>query len=90
MDKWAPVFEAVDHYGAMHIVVDDWNLDDENIEFCMSDARLTDQEKSLALALLSMSEGQRWATAIRSEQPEFHPCVFQEIIVVTEYETKEL
>ncbi len=72
--QWSPVFRDVDHYGKLHVVVEDWNLDDDNIRACMT-SPLTIDEHDLCVALLIMSVGERWATAIRSDDPDFHPQV---------------
>lgn len=68
---WAPKFREADPFGALHIVVEDWNLDDENIAYCRR--RADADETALLDALQSMSEGERWATAILAEQPDFRP-----------------
>jgi hypothetical protein len=51
-------------------VVSDWNLDDENILFCMRNKDVTPEEAELANALLKMRDGERWATAIIADWPE--------------------
>jgi hypothetical protein len=72
VERWAPVFREVDPFGECHIVVEDWNLDDDCIRYCLG--RATDHvERGLCEALLAMDEGERWATAILAEQPNFRP-----------------
>lgn len=72
VERWAPIFGKCDHFGACHIIIDDWNLDDDAVSYCLD--KTSDQtEEELCIALLSMSIGERWATAIRSEQPDFKP-----------------
>lgn len=71
--KWAPVFREIDPYGAMHIVVDDWNLDDDNLKFCRNYVGVTQQEIELIDAMLAMTIEERWATAILSDEPDFDP-----------------
>ena len=44
--------DAADDFGALHIVVSDGNMEDEHIEFCLNDARITAKEISLANDLL--------------------------------------
>jgi len=70
--RWAPVFSNADPFGPLHIVVEDWNLDDENIKYCR-DKTHDLLEKALCSELLDMSEGERWATAILAEDPNFDP-----------------
>jgi hypothetical protein len=71
--EWAPKFAEANEFGALHIVVDDWNLDDENIEFCRSQPDITQAEIALCEALQVMSWEERWAVAITSEDPDFAP-----------------
>lgn len=70
--EWAPRFEAADHFGALHIVVEDWNLDDDNIAFCRTQ-NPTPDEVALLDALQAMSTEERWACAILGEDPKFRP-----------------
>jgi hypothetical protein len=71
--EWVPAFSAADKFGALHVVVEDWNLDDENILFCMNDNRLTEGEGDLCRAMLGMSVEERWALAINADHPEGIP-----------------
>jgi hypothetical protein len=47
--------------GGLHIVVDDWNVFDECIEYCMKENDLTADEMQCAEAMLALSEDQRAA-----------------------------
>lgn len=74
--EWAPKFAEADHWGAMHIVVEDWNLEDHNIEFCLNQPEVTPDEIALCKALQAMTWEERWATAITSDDPTFDPRLF--------------
>lgn len=52
--KAAPMIQEADEFGAMHIVVSDWNLEDDNVRFCLAEARLTPEERILGSLLLDM------------------------------------
>ena len=68
---WTKTFADTNKFGAMHIVVEDWNLDDESIGYCRYDNRVTESELSLCNAMLAMREGERWALAINADEPDF-------------------
>ena len=70
--QWAPAFAAANHFGALHIVVEDWNLDDDDIAFCRA-STVDPADIALADALQKMSVPERWACAILSEEPAFSP-----------------
>jgi hypothetical protein len=70
--EWAPKFEAADHFGALHIVVEDWNLDDRSLQVCRDDSPTPD-EIALLDALKAMSWEERWACAILAEDSTFRP-----------------
>ena len=55
----AKLIEAADPYGALHIVVDDWNLEDDHIQFCRAEDRATDDERALCDRLLAMTLKER-------------------------------
>ena len=74
--EWAPKFEEASSWGAMHIVREDWNLDDGNIEFCLTQPDITPSEIDLCKALLAMTIEERWATAITSEDDTFDPRLY--------------
>lgn len=63
--------------GALHTVVDDWNLDDGNIKLCRDSADATKEDRKICEALLSMSLGERYATAIMADDPDFDPEVWR-------------
>ena len=69
----APLFAATDPCGAMHIVVEDWNLEDENIRSAMAMSDTTPSDIALGKALLQMTMEERWATAILADDPGFDP-----------------
>ena len=68
--KWAPKFGAADEFGALHIVVGDWNLEDRDLEFCLNQADITTEEIMLMKAMQLMTREERWATAILGQHPE--------------------
>lgn len=68
--EWAPKFGAADEFGALHIVVSDWNLEDENLEFCKNYEGVTPDEVALMEAMQRMTWEERWATAILGQYPE--------------------
>lgn len=47
--------------GALHVVLDDYNVGDDNVQFCLDDARALGDDDGVALAkvLLRMSKTQR-------------------------------
>ena len=49
--KWAPVFAETNGWGAMHIVIEDWNLDDGDLEFCRTYEGVTPREVELIDAI---------------------------------------
>lgn len=71
--RWAPVFAETNGWGAMHIVIEDWNLDDGNLEFCRGQPEVTPDEIKLIDAMQAMTWEERWATAFLAEDPEFAP-----------------
>jgi hypothetical protein len=70
--EWAPKFAEANHYGPLHIVVDDWNLEDCHLEFCRGQSPNA-EEVALLDALAAMSYEERWTTAIWSEDDTFRP-----------------
>ena len=42
-------------------MVEDWNLEDEHIDFCLAEPRTTEIERHLMLALKALPEDQRYA-----------------------------
>lgn len=71
--QWAPKFADANKFGALHVVVEDWNLDDNSLDFCRSYEGVTADEVELIDALKSMSEPERWATALNADYPDFDP-----------------
>ena len=71
----AAKFAEADKFGGLHIVVEDWNLEDHSIDFCIAshDPTLTTKELELALSLKKLTWEERWATAILSDYPDFSP-----------------
>lgn len=51
----------INPYGAFHIVVDDWNLEDGNIQFCMADDDCTESERLWATEMLTATEDERYS-----------------------------
>ena len=51
----------VDPWGGCHIVREDWNLEDNHIDFCISYETTTEAERTIMLALKSLPENQRYA-----------------------------
>ena len=70
VDKFRPLCEAVydahDMGGGLHIVLDDNNLDDGSIEWCL-DQDLTNVERRCANFLLDQSYPTRWALIAKME-----------------------
>jgi hypothetical protein len=59
----AALADRLDPYGRFHIVIDDWNLDDSNIQYCLNNehdgpAKEQDELRFAAL-LLGMDEAER-------------------------------
>jgi hypothetical protein len=55
------LLEAVDEYSAAHTVVDDWNLEDEHIDFCLKQADRTSNEHACLVFMKSMTVEERAA-----------------------------
>jgi hypothetical protein len=51
----------VDAFGGCHIVVSDWNLEDDNIDFCIDYPTTTDAEREIMRALKVLPDDQRYA-----------------------------
>lgn len=56
-----PRLRRLDEFGGCHIVVSDWNLEDDNIDFCIGYETTTDVERKVMLALKALPEDQRSA-----------------------------
>lgn len=59
----AAELKSADHLGGLHIVVDDWNLEDESIEYCAASDEASEAEKALAARLRLLDIDER-ATAL--------------------------
>lgn len=59
---------AADHFGGLHIVVDDWNLEDQNVEFCRDHEDSTAEERELAADLLRMTIAERAAAMALADE----------------------
>ncbi|MGY3527298.1 hypothetical protein [Bradyrhizobium sp. USDA 4452] len=68
--QWAPRFAEADEFGPLHIVVSDWNLEDDNLEFCKNYEGATDSDKALMSAMQAMTWEERWATAVLAQYPD--------------------
>lgn len=62
-DRLVELLPSVNPFGALHIVVDDWNLEDEHIEFCKGQPDAEDIDLEVADIMLRMTVEQR-ATAM--------------------------
>jgi hypothetical protein len=71
--EWAPKFAEADHFGPLHIIVEDWNLEDDNIEYCRNLPQSGPADIALCEALQAMTWEERWAVAITSDDPTFDP-----------------
>jgi len=67
VDAWASRFAETDRFGPLHIVVEDWNFDDEDILFCRK-AAVQQDDIDLCDALLSMSLAERYTVAMMAEE----------------------
>jgi len=53
---------TMNHFGALHIIIADGNVEEEHIEFCMSEEGITQEEHAFANMLLEeFSEEERHA-----------------------------
>lgn len=48
-----------EEFGGLHIIVADWNIDDEAVEFCRDGTSAADAERAVATDLLAMTEEER-------------------------------
>lgn len=53
--------QAADLFGALHIVVEDGNIDDGSLHFCFNLSEATSDEKQLAEDLLKLTQDDREA-----------------------------
>lgn len=66
----AALFAGMDHYGPLHIIVDDWNVADDDIEFCATYTRnrpLTDDETAAIRLMRGMSKAERASALARAD-----------------------
>lgn len=55
------LLRPVNPFGGCHIVREDWNVDDDSIDFCMTYPDTTDDERVVLTELKALSEEQRSA-----------------------------
>lgn len=57
----AALIRNADHYGPLHIFVDDWNAEDSHIDFCAGEAeqRGTELDKQIIALVQPMSHDER-------------------------------
>ena len=56
----APRIRDADSFGGLHIVVEDWNLEDEDIQWCVDRAEgITESERQLGRDMLALSFDER-------------------------------
>lgn len=63
----APLLRRADEFGAMHIAVSDWNLDDSDIAFCRDYETATAEEKDLCRRLLALTVPERFTAMALSK-----------------------
>lgn len=66
-------FREQDGFGPLHIVVEDWNLGDEHIRFCLEEAGASADDVDFLKAFRMLTMPERWAAAILSLYPNFDP-----------------
>ncbi len=59
--------KSLDHYGGLHIVVDDWNIEDHHIEFSRDYPTTKDYEKEWCQRMLALTIPQRAAVLAKAE-----------------------
>lgn len=67
MQEMVERIRAADPYGALHIVIDDLNLDDDSILSCLADKNITNDEAALARDLLKLSDENRDAVFMEAQ-----------------------
>lgn len=63
----AALYDETFSGGALHIVTDDWNLEDDTLQWCHDSHPLTPVEKAAYEALLPLSVGDRGAALAKFE-----------------------
>ena len=61
---------AQEMYGALHIFVCDGNCEDDHLEFCLQDKRITPAERDFVNRMLGYREEQRVAAWLFSDCPD--------------------
>lgn len=61
---------AQDMYGALHIFVCDGNCEDDHLEFCLQDKRITPAERDFVNRMLHINEDVRLAAWLFSDCPD--------------------
>jgi hypothetical protein len=70
-----PLLREGDPFGPLHIAIEDWNLDDDNIAFCLKESEgHPDHEIALALSRMSLPER---ATALALADGYLATCDFE-------------
>lgn len=54
-----PLIQKANPYGALHIVIDDWNLDDDDLAYCETCTNLTDLDREIINLMRSISVEER-------------------------------
>lgn len=57
---------SLDTYRACHPVVKDWNVDDQNIAYCLTEGDITPGETDVLRELLALPEGHRYSVLAMS------------------------
>jgi hypothetical protein len=67
-----------DHHGALHLAVDDGNLDDEALSFCESEPSLKPEERALVGHLRKFTKEERETAYVLSLRPSGQPAELPE------------
>ncbi len=59
--------QRIDNFGAFHVVVDDTNVEDYHIRYCMSHPEATAMDKVFGRAMLELSEDDRISALAMSQ-----------------------
>jgi hypothetical protein len=63
-DELMPLIDLLPTGGCcLHIAVDDFNLDDDAVKFCVKEAQRRDHPMCYAIALLILGAGEEWREA---------------------------
>lgn len=55
----AALISFTNHYGALHIVVDDWNIEDHHLQWCLDHEDAKASEKQLMRMMLALTLEER-------------------------------